>query len=336
MGSRQAMAPSKIGAMFPGIASHPELDLTARRQCGVLSREQLRTYGVHRSHVRNQLAAQRWTAVGSRVILFQNTAPTRRQLMWCAVLDAGAPSALCSHTSLELAGLKPFAEEARLVHLVVPRGARVSPMLNVAVHESRRLGEDRWTDSRGLPRTETPRSVVDAAAWQRWPRFASLMVAVAVQQHLCTVAELDEALGYVGRVRHKQYIRLALRDVAGGAESLGELDVAGMCRRFAIVPPARQSIRRDATGRRRYLDCEWVLPDGATVVLEIDGSHHMDAANWQDDMRRERSVVRTRALVLRATAFEVRVEPQLVVTDLLTIGVPRVVRSSAPNMVLSF
>ena len=322
--------------MFPGTGSNPEVEWTARRQQGVLTRDQLRSLGVHRSDVRNHLAAQRWTALGSRVILLRNSPPTRRQLMWWAVLDAGVTAAVCSHTSLELAGMKSFADEAKAVHLLIPRGAKVTPHSGVVVHESRRLGDERWTDSRGLPRTETPRSVIDAAAWQRWPRFACLMIAAAVQQRLCTAVDLDEALRYVGRVRHKKYMRLALRDAAGGAESLGEIDVARLCARFGLVAPVRQTLRLDSAGRRRYLDCEWVMPDGAVVVLEIDGGHHMDVANWQDDMRRERSVVRTRALVLRATAFEVRVEPHLIAADLVAIGVPRLVRTSAPNMVSNF
>jgi len=153
------------------------------------------------------------------------------------------------------------------------------------------------------------------------------MIAAAVQRRVCTVPELDEALGYVGRVRHKRYMRLALQDVAAGAESLGEIDVTRLCQRFGLVPPVRQSRRRDSRGRSRYLDCEWRLPEKGVVVLEIDGSHHMDVENWQDDMRRERSIVRTRRWVLRATALEVRLEPSLIASDLVALGVPRLVRS---------
>ena len=38
-------------------------------------------------------------------------------------------------------------------------------------------------------------------------------------------------------------------------------------------------------------DCEWDLPSGEIVVLEIDGGHHMEVAHWQADMRRERGIV---------------------------------------------
>jgi hypothetical protein len=49
-------------------------------------------------------------------------------------------------------------------------------------------------------------------------------------------------------VRHKVHLRAALVDVAGGAHSLGELDVAAICPRHRLVPPNRQIRRRDQQG----------------------------------------------------------------------------------------
>jgi hypothetical protein len=302
----------------------PELLRMARLQNGAIHRDQCRAIGVHRSYVRNQLEAQRWTAWGDKVLLLQNSLPVHRQLMWIAILDASPVAALCSHTSLELAGFTSFAAEARQIHVLVPRGAKVTRFSGVVVHESRRLGEARWIEDRGLRRTEDSRSVIDAAAWQPWPRFACLMLAAAVQQRLCTHAQLEYAMSYVGRVRHKAYLRMALADIAGGAHSLGELDVAAICRRFGLVPPQRQVRRRVRDGGWRFLDCEWDLPSGEIVVLEIDGTHHMDVAHWQADMRRERGVVISRRWVLRATSLEVRLEPQLIVADLKAMGVPTI------------
>jgi hypothetical protein len=220
----------------------------ARSQNGVIHRDQCRAIGVHRSYVRNQLDAKRWTAWGDKVLLLQNARPSRRQLMWIAILDARPLAALCSHTSLELAGFRSFAAEAKEIHLLIPRGTKVTRFPGVVVHESRRLGEARWTEDRGLRRTEDSRSVIDAAAWQPWPRFACLMLAAAVQQRLCTPADLEHALSYVGRVRHKAYLRVALADIARGAHSLGELDVAAICRKFGLAPPERQMRRRDRGG----------------------------------------------------------------------------------------
>jgi hypothetical protein len=268
-----------------------------------------------------QIAARRWMPVGHKVILLQNASATREQLMYIAVLDAESLVALASHTALELAGFTGFAKEAAEIHLVVPRGAKVTRLPGVRLHESRRLRPDGITERRGLPCTQVERSAIDAGAWQPFPRFACLMLAAVVQQGLTSAERLSDALREVGRVRHKAYMRLAVADIAQGAQSLGELDLAAVCRKFDLVPPDRQQLRRDSRGRPRYLDAEWRLPSGEIVVLEIDGSHHLDVANWQADMKRERSVVTSRRWVLRATTFEIRLEPAGVVADLRALGV---------------
>ena len=308
--------------LFPGAEDKPKLLQLAKRQLGVLHRRQLDELDLTPGYVSAQLSARRWSAVGHKVVVLQNAPLQRDQLLWLAVLDAEDLVALGSHTSLELGGFTPIAREAREIHLVVTRGAKVSRFAGIRVHESRRLRPQDVIQRDGLPCTGVERSAIDAAAWQPFPRFACLMLAAVVQQRLTSAARLDAEMRTVGRVRHKAYMRLALLDIADGAQSLGELDLATLCRRFGLVPPIRQVIRRDAAGRRRYLDAEWRLPNGEIVVLEVDGSHHLDVANWQADMKRERSVVVTRRRLLRATAFEVRLEAAVIAADLRALGVP--------------
>jgi hypothetical protein len=316
--------------MFPGIDQHHDkLRCLALRQRGAIHRDQFRAFDVSPDYVTSQVDARRWTAVGQNVVLLQNAPPLRDQLMWLAVLDAGEDAALGSHTSLELVGFNGFSREATQIHLIVQRGSRATPMSGVRLHESRRLRVDEIVHMNGLPRTETARSVLDAAAWQPYPRFACLMVAAAVQQRVTTAAHLDAAMRTVGRIRHKAYLRLAIADVAAGAESLGEIDLARLCRKFGLVPPTRQSRRKDASGRWRYLDSEWNLPSGEVVVLEIDGRHHLEVAHWQADIKRERAIVITRRWVLRATVFGIRLEAAAVFSDLRAMGVPTLVELSA-------
>jgi hypothetical protein len=315
--------------MFSGTDHHEELRWVARRQRGVIHRDQFRALDVSRNYVATQIDAHRWTAVGQNVVLLQNAPPLRDQLMWLAVLDAGENAALGSHTSLELAGFKGFSRESEQIHLIIQRGSRTTAMPGVRVHESRRLRVEDVVRTGRLPRTETARSVLDAAAWQPYPRFACLMVAAAVQQRLTTAARLDAAMGTVGRIRHKAYLRLAIADLATGAQSLGEIDLAHLCRKFGLAAPNRQRRRRDTSGRWRYLDAEWDLPNGEVVVLEVDGLHHLDVANWQADMKRERSIVITRRWVLRATVLEMRLEAAAVFADLRAMGVPTLAELSA-------
>lgn len=300
----------------PGIA-----DLVLRQE-GVVLRRQLEVAGLSLDVVRAELAARRWQAWGRHVVVLHNAEPTRRQLMWACVLDAGAGAALGSHTALELAGFVPFAGEADRLHLLVARGVKVQAHPQVVVHESRRLQVERHVLRQGLPCTSVERSALDAAAWQPWPRFACAMVAAVVQQRLTTAQRLESELTHVGRIRHKAQLRLALLDIAGGAEALSELDLVALCRRFGLQPPHHQRRRRGRDGRVRYLDAEWRLPDGRLLVLEIDGSHHLDVGQWEADLRRERTVVLTGRIVLRASAVEVRIEPHVLAADLRAAGVP--------------
>ncbi len=148
------------------------------------------------------------------------------------------------------------------------------------------------------------------------------MVAAAVQQRIASPVDLERALAGVGRVRHKQVLREAIRDIASGAQALGELELTKMCRRFGLVEPHRQRRRRDASGNSRFLDAEWDLTSGEHVVLEVDGSYHMDASQWEADMVRERSVVVGGKRAIRTSNYEVRHDPQPLVRDLRALGVP--------------
>jgi hypothetical protein len=259
-------------------------------------------------------------------VLFHNFEPTRAQWMWMSVLDPQPPVALAGLTALELGGFRFFGEEMELIHVVVRRGAQYHRFPNVKIHESRRFAAGHIEYTGGLPHTPFARSALDAGAWQPHPRYACGVVAAVVQQRLCGADAMAAELPTIGRIRHKQPMRLAIHDVAGGAEALSELDIAALCRAFGLRPPDRQRIRRDASGRRRYLDCEWRLEDGSVVVLEVDGSHHLDVEHWGADIKRERKVVITRRTVLRATAFEARYEQAELAADLLAIGIPRLVR----------
>jgi len=299
-----------------------DMSALLHRQAGVATVQQLIVAGSTLNHIRAQVDARRWRRFGKHCVVLHNYTPTRLQAMWVAVLDHPAPAALAGVTALQSAGFTFFGRELKLIHLVVPRGSRYHDFPDVKIHESRRFTDADIDPRSVISRTTLPRSAIDAAAWQPFPRYACGLLAAVVQQRLCTANELADALPHVGRVRHKAHLRLAIADIAGGAEALSEIDIARMCRKFGLRPPDRQRLRRDARGRKRYLDCEWVLEDGSIVVLEVDGGHHIKVANWERDMKRERGVVISGRRVLRATANEARHDQRALAADLLAIGVP--------------
>jgi hypothetical protein len=317
--------------VYARTSTHPGVATLAIRQRGVAAMEQLVGLDLSHKYIHHQIAAERWRGYGRSTILMQNAPPTRRQLMWIAVLDLESPAALASHTALEAAGFRGFAEESELVHVLVPRGAHYATLPGVKIHESRRFSADDIVLAPGVPRVSNARGAIDAGAWQRWRRFACAMMAAVVQQRMCTTTELETELDNCGAIRHRRAMRLALLDVTDGAHSLGELDIGRLCRRYGLAPPDRQRLRKDPAGRLRYLDCEWTLPNGEVVVLEVDGQHHMAVEHWTADMKRERKIVIGRRWVLRASTVEVRIDAADVAADLLAMGVPRSVSLRLPS-----
>lgn len=292
-----------------------------RHQDGVATIAQLVGTGLTRDDLRSQVDAARWSRIGRHCVVTHNFVPTRRQLTWVALLDPPPPVALAGFSALQVAGFRYFGEDPERIHAVVRRGATYHRFPGVQIHESRRFEARQVIRTDGLPHLPFARSALDAGAWQPYPRYACGLLAAVVQQRICTPEALSAELRYVGRIRHKQQMRLALWDITGGAEALSELDVAGLCRAFELQPPRRQVVRRDREGRRRYLDCEWRFA-GRVVVLEVDGSHHVQVESWEADLRRERGVVISGRQVLRATAHEVRYDQAGIAADLRALGVP--------------
>lgn len=308
--------------MYASTVRCPELAALAANRVGVLRKDQLASVGLTPKFAARQVKAGRWSECGNNILLLTNAPPNREQLKRIALWDPSGPTALASHTALEQGGFRGFAAEASLIHVLVVRGATYCPVPGVVHHESRRFGKQDVVTIGGLHATRHARSAIDAGAWQRWPRFAYAMLAAVVQQRMCTTQELDRTLTTVGRVRHKRYMRSAIADIAGGAQAIGEIDVVNLCHRFNLRPPDRQQVRREPSGRVRYLDCEWRLDDGSIVVLEVDGAHHQTVEHWEADMKRERKVVISRRWVLRASNYEVRYEQAEVARDLMAMGVP--------------
>jgi hypothetical protein len=161
------------------------------------------------------------------------------------------------------------------------------------------------------------------AAYERSSRTGQGLLAATVQQRLTTGDALGRELEQMRPLRRAKLFRTALVEIEGGAQSMAELDVGRLCRRFGLPRPRRQVRRRDSSGRVRFTDCEWVLPNGIVLVLEIDGAFHMESEHWEDDLQRQRRLVSPGRMVVRCAARELRDEPETVVQDLVAIGLRR-------------
>jgi hypothetical protein len=265
-----------------------------------------------RGAVRHRVAAGRWQQPHRSVLVTHNGPITPDQRRWIAVLAAGDQAVLAGVTAAECGGLRGYGDDR--IHIVVParrRPEQVAP--DVVVHRTTRPDSvDVLVDGRP-PRTRMPRSVVDAAQWARTDNHARAVVAAAFQQRLVTLRSVEAVLGRLSRAHRRQLVLQTARDAAGGAHSLAEIDFGRLCQVHGLPRPARQVVRRDAAGRRRYLDAFW---EQWRIHAEVDGGQHFDPRHAWADMQRQNDLWIAGDRVLRFPSWALRTNPTAVATQL--------------------
>ena len=271
---------------------------------GALTLGRLARLGYDHAAVAREVDADRWTRLGTHTVVLHTGPVGAAALRWRAVWEAAEDVALVDGvTALHAAGLTGYTED--MLHLSVPRGARCRGVEGVRIHRvTRRAGE---AVGSGLPRTRVEVAALRAAAWARSDRQAALILCLVVQQRLTTGARFLSALPAVRNRGRRPFVRQVLRDIADGAQSLGELDFAQMCRRHGIPPPDRQVLGRTALGRI-YLDARW---RGSRFVVEIDGAGHRVGLAVTDDNLRQNEVVLGDDRVLRIGLIGLRVHERV-------------------------
>ncbi|PRZ44338.1 hypothetical protein CLV47_101464 [Antricoccus suffuscus] len=272
----------------------------AAPQEGVAHRRQLYQAGLTRSEVRAELAAGRWVRLGQQSIQV-GPAGTHSKL-WQAVFEVGTAAAVDGVSALIAVGLSGFSED--VVHVSVPKSARYRRTKGVRIHETRRRQPNDLA-AVGLPRVLPHIAAIRAALWARSDRQAVTILAMVVQQRIVTAEDLWLAAHTVKRHVRRSLIRRTIGDLADGAQSLGELDFAAMCRKWGYPPPDRQTVRVMPNGRA-YLDAEW---DEYDAVVEIDGAQHFGPDAAYADLFRQNEVTLGDSRVLRVPVIAFRIGP---------------------------
>jgi hypothetical protein len=280
-------------------------------------------HGYTAAQVRANLDAARWQRWGHAIAL-HNGPLSREQRWYVALMHGGVRSLVTGFSALEAAGLSGWERDR--VDVLVPisaRGVQGCP-IPLRLHRTRY-----WSEVRREPRGcfhHRVDALLLAASTLSNPRSACGVLAASVQQRLVRVVELEAALLRRTRQRHRAVLLAAARDIGQGAQALSEIDFVALCRRFHLPTPLQQTVRRDGSGRRRYLDATWRRRDGRLVVVEIDGALHLSQQRWWADQLRQNEIMLGNALVLRFPSVVLRTEPELIASQLRrALGLPAAV-----------
>lgn len=304
-----------------------EWQLLADGQDNVVCRAQLLAAGLSAGQIDAHCDARRWRKLTEDVLVLHNGPLTEAQQWWAATLAVGP---LAGRTALQVHGLKGWA--AKQVEVVVMRGERPSlpKGVRVKVHETRRPFHLDTHPITSPPCLRVERAAVDAAAWTTSPRAACGLLVAVVQQRLSVPDKLRVALTRAGRVRHTRLLRAVLNDIEGGAQAMTEVDLAGVCRRYGLLPPERQVVRVDSRGKRRYVDARVSAPNGRSVLVEIDGALHLLVRTYWDDMARGNELVISGERVLRFPSIALLLDERAVGNQLRrACGLPELNLSQA-------
>jgi hypothetical protein len=272
------------------------------RQDGVVTRRQaLRHYSP--KALRHLVTSGRWQRSHLGVYVAHNGPITADQQRWVAVLACRAHVAGVS--ALSLLGLRGFGSSR--LHLLIPAHRRdVDPPPFVRLHRTAMLPHRERAEVKNLPCTVPARAVVDAAQWASSDEQAATILAACVQQRLVSAADVRFTLDRMPRAFRRGLVGEMLEDLAGGIGSLPEAQFLHICRRAGFPRPKVQVSRRDASGRRRYLDAYF---EEYGVHVEIDGGQHREVAAWWADMKRQNDLWIAGDRVLRFPSWAIRSRP---------------------------
>ncbi len=280
----------------------PHVADLARRQGGVVSRRQLYRLHLTRGQVRAQLRARRWRRVHSQSIAVHTGPLALEGEWWAAVLEAGPRAQLDGASALVASGLRHF--DVRRIRVSVPRGVAPHRARGLDIRQTRRWEAEDLVEI-GVPRTRPAVAAVRGALWASTDRQAALLLTMTVQQRLASAEDIGKELLRIRRDRRRALLHSVVLDLLGGAESLGELDVARECRRRGLPEPTRQQVRRTQRGSW-HLDVLW---EAYAVVLEVDGIQHAWAEQVVGDALRHNDIALGGDTVLRLPLLGLRVAP---------------------------
>lgn len=263
----------------------PDLGKYLSLQNGVVTRTQLLSMGFTDQRIRTARARD-WRSIHPGVYLTHTGQPTWDQRAWAGVLAAW-PAAL-SHQSV--LGRMPSMRDPDRIHVAVRSGHRVRHLNGVVVHEL--LAYDERVVSGSPPRIRTEEAVLDMAtrAHSAWDEVSVLCEAAQVS--ITTARRLIRSMDARLRVRHREFLRAVLCDIASGTRSALEQAYLVLVERAHDLPIGVRQQR----GRRQHVFRDVVYP-GTGLAVELDGrAFHTDFAGWQRDLMRDLTAKATEGL----------------------------------------
>ena len=276
------------------------LAAVARRQYGVVSRDQLRRLGIGDSGIAERIRTGRLHRLHRGVYAVGHT-QLRREGRWFAAVLAGGPGAVLSHAdAAALWGIRPTS--AAVIDVTVPTQNGRLKRKGLRLHRSRRLGAGQVTVHERIPVTTVARTLLDLADVLS---EQALKRAIDETEHLRLfdlAALITVVQGNPGR-RGATLLRAAQGPL--------ELTRSELERRFLEIVDRHGLPRPQVNTRIAGYEVDFAWPDAALVV-ETDGfAAHGTRTAFVNDRLRDRRLRRAGFETVRLTSDDLAYEAEI-------------------------
>ncbi|MGH3284308.1 MAG: hypothetical protein ACRDPD_06430 [Streptosporangiaceae bacterium] len=281
-------------------------------QYQVITRRQALLCGMPHSTLDRQIASGGpWQRLLPGVYLAVTGMPTRDQREMAALLYAGPRSLITGPAAVRRHRVSSPGPD--VVDVLIPWKARKQSVGFVRVHRTRRIPERRFVTGK-IRFAKAPRAVADAA--RSLTRFDDVrhVVCAAVQNRLCTVAELTEEL-QAGPAAGAALFREALAEIGDGVRSVAEGDLRTLILGSDLPKPMFNAQLFDANGIFIATVDDWWQEAG--VAGEVDSrAYHLSAEDQDRTTERHDRLIAHGIFPLHFSPKRIKTDPAGVIRDL--------------------
>lgn len=264
-----------------------------------------------------------WQWMLPGIVLMENGAPTRDQLVAAALLYGG-PN--CLVTGLEACrrhGMRDVPDDGK-IHLLVPHDRQLRNSWFVTVERTKRMPEA--VVRRGVPLAPVDRAVLDGARRIRAFQPVEAMLAEVIQRKQCDVGTLSEELEK-GCQRGTAVPRRVLARLSTGAHSVAEIRAAEVWQLTGLPEPERNVPIYDVDGL--LISIPGVCCERIKFVWEIDSfDFHFSRNDYARSVRRNARYAAAGYIVLQTVPSRLTIDPHGVAKEILQAWTAASARSS--------
>jgi hypothetical protein len=309
--ARLSAAGAKVSLMSPTKPLNRALDQLLNEQCDIVTRPQVLACGLSDNQLRSRVRpGGPWKIILPGIYLAHNGLLTVGQREIVASLHAGSGAVISGRAALARQGVR--VPQSDLVDVLIPHDRIRLSTEFVKVHRTKRMPAKVWRTD-GLLWAPAARAVADAVRGQTDLRAVRAVVADAVQRQKCTVEQLIAELR-ASPSQGSAALRVALEEVAAGADSVAEAEFIALIKASGLPDPMYNP--------RLYLGSEFLAkPDvwwpTASVAAEVDSLEwHFSPAGWSRTVVRHERMTAHGLLVLHFSPNRIRTEPREVIHSL--------------------